>query len=285
MAASGVWPMKEETGGEAVLREFLLGGLDDEQRVRIEDQFLTDSQTRERILAAEQDLIEDYLEDSLTTADRERFISLYARTSEQRRKLRITKSIKDWAITEAALPQMTPAGVSSWDRLRDWLRLKPAMVPIAVAILIALVIAAVWLNRRVDQRNSVSAIEQELAQLNSPSSLREVRPQVVLDLSPVTPRSNEQPKEIPLRDDVETVELVLPWAKESYAKYQAQLSRVSGEDGSYKIPNLQPRDAGAIRLRLSTRILRRGHYKVELSGIAADGSVGSSEEYTFVVTN
>ena len=58
--------MKEETGGDAVLREFLLGGLDDEQRVLIEDQFLTDSQTWERVLAAEQELIEDYLEGSLS---------------------------------------------------------------------------------------------------------------------------------------------------------------------------------------------------------------------------
>ena len=276
--------MKEETGGEAVLREFLLGGLDDEQRGRIEDQLLTDSQTRERVFAAEQDLIEDYLEDSLTTADRERFISLYARTSQERRKLRIHKSIKDWALREAAVPEIIPAKVSSWERLGNWLRLKPALVPIAVAIVIALVVVAVWLN----QRNRHSAIEQELAQLNSPSSLREVPPQMVqLDLSPVAPRSGEPPREIALRGDVEIVELVLPWTKERYAKYRAQLSRVGENDGSYTIPNLHAGSDGehVIRLRLRTHILHRGNYKIELSGIAPDGSLGASEEYTFVVSN
>lgn len=275
--------MKEETGGDAVLREFLLGGLDDEQRVRIEDQFLTDSEMREKVLAAEQELIEDYLEDSLTTTDRERFTFLYARTSEQRRKLRITKSIKDWALNEAALPRVIPVKVSTWDRLRNWLRLRPAVVPITVAIVIALVIVAVWLN----QRNRHSALEQELAQLNSPSSLREVPPQMVrLELSPVAVRSGEQPREIALRDGVAIVELVLPWTKERYSKYRAQLSRV-GENDGFTIPDLQAGSdsENVIRLRLPVRLLHRGDYTLELSGIASDGSLGSSEEYPFVVSD
>jgi hypothetical protein len=277
--------MKEETITDVVLREFLLGGLDDAQRDRIEGEFLTDSETRERILAAEQELIEDYLEDNLATSDRERFVSLYTRTPEQRRKLRITKSIRDWASTEAALPQTIPATVSSWGRFRNWLRLKPAIIPVAVAVLIALVVVAVWLNRRIEQRNRHSAIEQELAQLNSPSSLRETPPRMDrLELSPVAARGSAQQKELATREGVEVVELVLPWTKpERYSNYQVQLSRVDGEE-SYTLPNLHVESADhPIRLRLPTHILRRGHYKLELRGLAADGSLGSSEEYTFAV--
>src|SRR5690349_311562 len=101
MATSGVWPMKEERLTDALLREFLLGKTNDEERERIESLFLSDSQTRERVLALEQDLIEDYLEDNLTQEDKERFLSRFAQTEDQRRTLRITKSIKDWAVTEA----------------------------------------------------------------------------------------------------------------------------------------------------------------------------------------
>jgi hypothetical protein len=280
--------MKQETISDAVLREFLLGGLDDDERDRIESQFLTDSEARERVLAAEQDLIEEYLEDSLTEADRERFTSLYARTSEQRRKLRITRSIKSWASGQAALPQTIPVTVSSWARLRNWLRLKPAVVPIAVVLLIALVIVAVWLNGRIEHRNTVLAIEQELAQLNSPASLRETPPQTVpLQLSPGATRSGEQAKEISTGDEVSFVDLILPWSKtELYPKYQAQLSSVDGDE-SYTIPNLQPQtdEDHVIRLRLPTRLLKRGHYKIELRGIEPGGSLGSSEEYVFSVRN
>jgi hypothetical protein len=277
--------MREETIADEVLREFLLGGLADDERDRIEDQFLTDVQTRERILAAEQDLIEDYLEDTLTTADREKFVSLYARTPEQRRKLRITKSIKNWAITEAASPRATPARVSSWDRLRNWLRMRPAVIPIAVVIMIAIVIGAVWLNRRIEERNRLSAIEQELAQLNSPSSMREIPAQMTrVTLSPVAPRGSDNAKEI-TRENVQVVELVLPWNKpERYSKYQVEVRRVDGAD-SFKIGNPVTESDGdyAIRVRLSASRLRRGQYQIELSGLDPDGSVGSSEEYIFSV--
>ena len=280
--------MKEETISDAVLREFLLGGLDDVQRDRIEGQFLTDSQTRERILAAEQDLIEDYLEDSLNDADRTRFISLYAQTAEQRRKLRITKSIKNWAITEAALPKTIPANVLSWARLRNWLRLKPAIVPIAVALMIVVVVVAVWLTRRIEQRNRLAAIEQELAQLNSPSSLREVPPHLVrLDLRPAAVRSNEPQAELKTRDDTQLVELRLPWIKpDRYPNYRAEVRRID-DDVPFMIRNLKAEGDGnyAVRMRLPARHLRKGQYLILLSGIAADGSVGTSEEYIFTVGN
>src|SRR6185295_628864 len=97
---------------DAFLREFLLGKVNDEERGRIEDSFLIDPQAKERVLGVEQDLIEDYLEGTLTTADRERFVSRYAQTAEQRRRLRITKSIKDWARAEAA--SSAPAKASGW---------------------------------------------------------------------------------------------------------------------------------------------------------------------------
>ena len=65
--------MTEELLTDAVLREFLLDQLDDSKREQIENLFLTDPQLRDRLLFAEQDLIEDYLEGSLTNADKERF--------------------------------------------------------------------------------------------------------------------------------------------------------------------------------------------------------------------
>src|SRR5918996_3861202 len=104
MAASGVWPMKEESVTDALVREFLLGKLADEEHERIEDLFLTDSHAREKVLAIEQELIDDYLEDSLSEEDKERFLSRYTQTDEQRRKLRITKSIKEWAVAESRAP-------------------------------------------------------------------------------------------------------------------------------------------------------------------------------------
>src|SRR5689334_5031714 len=132
--------MNDETVTDALLREFLLGKVGDEERERIESLFLTDPHARERVLGVEQDLIEDYLEDTLNAADGERFIARYAQTVEQRRKLRITKSIKDWAIKQT---KTEPVAASSW-----WHWLKPAfVVPVTVTVLIVIVVAVIWVSR------------------------------------------------------------------------------------------------------------------------------------------
>jgi hypothetical protein len=277
--------MKEDSVTDALLREFLLGKLADEDRERIESLFLTDPQTRERVLALEQDLVDDYLEDGLSEGDKERFVSRYARTDEQRRKLRITAAIKDWAVTEArASHQATPA-VSIWSRLWTWLRFKPRFViPIAVTTVVAAVFAIVWLNGRIEQRKHF-AIEQELAQLNSPTSLREVLPNTISeDLRPVSLRGAETQAELHMSAESRFVELHLPWIQsERYSTYQAEVRRLRDRE-SFKIPNLQSQNDGSIRLRLPAQILTPGNYQINLTGVAADGTLSFSEEYSFVVT-
>jgi anti-sigma factor RsiW len=276
--------MREEAVTDELLRQYLLGNVDDEERLRIERLFITDPVSRERLLAIEEDLIEDYLEDSLTKADRERFLSQFAQTPEQQQKLRITKSIKDWAVREGLVTQTGPATI--WSRLRTRLSLKPLVViPIAVTIVIAIVVAAVWLQSKREQRQHL-AIEQELARLNSPASLREVPPHMVLfELSPVTLRSVEPQSELESRAGIELVELRLLWIqKDRYATYQAEVSRV-GDDRSFMIRNLEAEnDQGyAIRIRLRVDMLGRGLYQIQLTGIAADGVQGQKEDYSFTV--
>lgn len=277
--------MKEEFMTEASLREYLLGKMDDAERERIENLFLTDSQAKERLLAAEQDLIEDYLEDSLSSEDKKRFLSIFAQTDEQRRKLRITKSIKDWALTEASVPQPVPAKESSLSRFFAMLRLQPAFaVSVVLVMALGVVLFFFWSDSRSERQRRV-AIEQELTAYNSPERLREVPPNLsTLDLRPGTLRSVERERELRLVEN-QVVELHLPWIqKERYATYQAELRR-SGDDESFTIRNVRADDSGAIRLRIPPQFLRRGQYQINLSGITPDGSPGLAEQYNFVVTD
>jgi hypothetical protein len=139
-----------------------LRDVDDKARQRIESLFVTNSLLRERVLAAEQDLIEEYLEDSLNPADKENFIGQYTHTSAQRRKLRIAKLIKDWAMVER---KADAARVSRWSRLRGRLRLKPMFViPIAMATL-AVILGVVWVKQQNATTNRCLATEQEAAEL------------------------------------------------------------------------------------------------------------------------
>lgn len=280
--------MNEEIVTDALLREFLLGTISDEKRERVENLFLTDFEMRERVLAIEQDLIEAYLEDSLTEGDKGRFLSVYAQTNEQRRQLRITGAIKDWAVRQARAPHVAAVPVSVWSRLWSWLRLKPRfVVPIAVASVIGGVLAIVWLNSQMEQREHW-AIEQELAQLNTPASLREVLPAMTsIDLRPVSFRSVEPQTELKIPAEIRFIELQLPWIQnERFPRYQAEVRRV-GARKAFTIPKLPADTTGGnvIRLRLPARMLTRGHYQINLAGVDDTGSARSTEEYSFFVTN
>jgi hypothetical protein len=278
--------MKEEAATDAQLRQFLLGKVEEEERQRIESLFLTDLLMRERVLAAEQELFDDYLEESLSTADRETFLSRYGDTRAQRRKLRIAKSVQQWALDQPKTPPVIPKpAISIWGRLLEQLRHRPVFViPIAVAIAVAIVVTLVWVNSRRTE-NQYLAINQELAQLNSPSSLHEVRPGLsLLTLKPGSVRSGEGAE---LKKGSGSVaELRLLWMqKEDYPTYQGVLRR-PGDDQRYPIPNLAvENEVGKfIRLRLPLHLLTRGNHQIELSGVSADGTKSSPEVYSFTVS-
>src|SRR5712691_4522820 len=101
--------MKEELVTDAEIRQFLLGSVDDSERQRIEGLFMSDAEFNQRVLLAEDDLIEDYLEHSLAHMDRDKFLARYGHTPEQQRRLRISRSIRDYAASEAMLGQTPPA--------------------------------------------------------------------------------------------------------------------------------------------------------------------------------
>ena len=282
--------MKEEAVTDALLRQFLLGTVDDEERERIEGLFLTDSRIRERLLAAEQELIDDYVEDCLSTAHREQFLSQYGETAAQRRKLRIAKSIQEWAASQPNTAPVAPQpGISIWSRLFDRLRLKPVLlIPIAVAVVVAIVTAVVWVNSgRSERQRRHSAIEQELAQLNTSSSLREGPPPMSpLILKPGSVRSVEPQPELTISRNSPFAELRLLWMqKEDYPSYTAVV-RAPDDDQYYTIPNLQAENEGGkvVRIRLPAHVLTGGTYQIQLSGTSADGSKSPSEIYSFTVS-
>jgi hypothetical protein len=277
--------MNEEPVSDALLRQLLLGQVDDQERQRLESMFVTGALSRERVIAAEQHLLDDFLDDSLTPADRERFLAQYGETPAEQRKLRIAKSIQDWAASGAAVTAVGAAAGSRWSRLRTRFRLKPVfMIPIAAMTLLAIVFAVVALKSRWEQRNRYLAMEQELARLNTPSTLRDVPSTTPpLTLTPGAVRSAEAETELTPPANAQFVELHLIWTqREHYPSYQATIHKIDEEE-KFPVRDLQLDNGNVIRLRVPARYLNRGLYQIEVSGVANNGVTGLPEEYTFVV--
>ena len=282
--------MKEQLVTPALARRFLLGDVDDSERERIERLFVIDSSVQETILMAEEDLFEDYFENGLTGSDAHRFLARYSDDPGQRRKLRIARSIKEYAREESqhvetgtsAVPKMRRFGLASWPKNRR------VLVPVAVALAIAMVIGAVWslqtYNRKVAEKNRRLAFEKQLTELNAPTSFRENSPEVFsLVLPPVSLRSVGRQANIAPQNTNRVVELRLLWPrKEEYQSYLAVLRRVGGQE-SFTIPNVyaEKNPTGTLlRLRIPVQELPRGRYQITLSGIR-NGVPGSTEEYGF----
>lgn len=285
--------MKEGFPTDALIRRFLLGDVDEEEHERIERRFISDHEVYEKIVVVEDELIEDYIEDSLTASDREKFIAQYGQTPKERRRLRIVKAIKEHAVAEAMSSPRARSTKSKWPNFLSALRLREPgfLIPVAAMLIIAFVVGLVWLmnirNKRAQETDRRVAIERELADLNAASSVREVTPQTVsLVLPPVSVRSVGPQTDFRARTDIRVVELQLLWTqKAQYSSYQAVLRRV-GDSQQLNIPNLHvQKTAGGtvVPLKLPAHILMRGLYQITLKGMGSNDAPGQVEEYSFTV--
>ena len=283
--------MKNESITEAVARQFLLGELEEPEQERIEALFVTDPTAKEEILVAEEALIEEFLDGELSQAERERFVQQYETTAADRRKIKLTESLRRRARSESSQTQPglileTGAELSNaW-----WPRLRPIFVPAALVILVV-AIAGAWLirwnNRRIDERNRQISIARELVDLNSPTSLRTNPPQMVaVVLSPGTVRTAEEVRPAATGAGNYVLELQLLWTREQQCeKCRAVVARM-GSSETLSIPNvLTEQTAGRkiVRIRLPGRLLIPGLYRVTLTDAATEQGPGSAEEYTFLI--
>lgn len=278
--------MNEEPLTEELLRKFLLGNVNDEERQRIESLFLTDELAREKVLAAEEGLIDDYLDGSLTHTEREQFLKHYAETPAQQQKLKVARSLKEWARAGGNISRAQPAKISAGRDWRERLRVRPALVvPIGATVVMAIVVSVVWLNSKNEERNRRLRIHEELVKLNDPSTQSGVPPQTsLLELKPGLQRSGEAEPGLVIGPETQFTELRFLWLEEPrYVKYRAVVRRVGSKEVIATFDPSAEADGKAIRLRLPAHLLTRGDYQVELAGLNSDGTPGSTEEYRFTV--
>ena len=268
-------------------RRFLLGAVDDSERQQIESLFMTDSETEDTILSAEDELLEDYLEGNLSESDSARFLRQCVPGTRQRRKLRINASIREYALSEA---RRSEAGASAIQKVVgftsvSWLRQR-RLIPIA-ATLVVLVIAAIWFipwnNQRMREVSSRLALEQELTDLNSPSRITQSHPQMLtVVLPPVSLRSINRNSEVMSRSEYQVIELQLLSAQNPESQSYTAVVRGLAETDEFTIGNLRHEtssDGNFVRLRLPAKSLPPGHYEITLSGVPT----GPSEQYDFVL--
>ncbi len=155
--------MEEVREEQLAIRQYLLGNLSDEKKMRqIEEQILLDDDFNDRLLAAEEELIEEYLEGNLSDSERAQFADFFLNSSERRADLRLAQNLRRYSKFNTA-PALTSAPQKR-AALFDWKKIFSPPV-LGFAVLILLILGVGWAVWRI--ASNQSEVDKGLAELRA----------------------------------------------------------------------------------------------------------------------
>jgi uncharacterized membrane protein YciS (DUF1049 family) len=128
----------------------LLGNLPEEQRLRMEEEFLRDDQRYEQLLALENELFYDYAQNKLSSGEREQFEKQFL-SSERNRKRAILASALAHKLSEAAPVETPEKDIAGRERrhfrqyLKSYFVAQSAAMRGSLAALAIVSLALIWL--------------------------------------------------------------------------------------------------------------------------------------------
>ena len=152
---------------ESELYRYLLGDLAVEDRDRLEELYFTDDDALDRLLSAENELIESYVGGRMSKAEREKFAANYLTTPERRRRVELVEQLKARAALEPAAVAREPEGARAplWQKLLDALFPQSPSARAAFAFgVVAVVFGSAFLfSQTINLRTRLRAIDQDRA--------------------------------------------------------------------------------------------------------------------------
>lgn len=300
--------MSEAANELLLIRKYLLGSLDGEEREQLEERVLSDADFRDRVLLVEENLIEDYTDGVLNETERYGFRKMFYSNPQRRIDVQVVAGLKLQAATNwwtrlfgavqgiwkphrATLASVGAAPLNSFSGFRK--------AAIAVALVTAVAIAFFVVQRFLRSQQAPPSltqdqqrhdlIERELARLNTSAS--QSRPSALAaTLSPgLTRGSDTQPTSefpivtLPRGAESAQLRLLLRSSDNEYRSFQAVLTPVGARE-SYDVV-LKPVELSsgvpALILTLPTQVLDDGDYSVQLSGQAADGRTEALPDHNY----
>ena len=106
--------MATDLNSENLIARYLLGELSEEQQIEIEDRAFADKQYLASITAVENDLIDDYVRNELSAAERQRFEKRFLASAERRKRVEFARALAGVMEEEAAAKKIVVRETKSW---------------------------------------------------------------------------------------------------------------------------------------------------------------------------
>jgi hypothetical protein len=290
------------------LRQYVLGELREHPRLEIEERLITDPDVFDALGVAEEELADEYLDGTLSAADKLRFEQHYLINRDRQRRVNFVRRLKSYAM--AAARRAPAEGAGDWQRIGDLVRFHPRWAIAAAAVLILLMGGNLWfvgwnyrLQGQLDQvRAQQGREEQSRQQLQgqlpgltdqantlqrmldaqqggavqlptfglTPGRLRGPGSSLVRVVVPAGAAHIRLQLQLP-GDDASLYRAVLSVDAGAYIWFQSKLNAES--NGGRDI----------VTVLLPAQVLAPGDYQLKLSGTAAQGALEVIATYSFRV--
>ncbi|MGA9993889.1 MAG: hypothetical protein WBP93_00680 [Pyrinomonadaceae bacterium] len=289
--------MRQQRDEEVLMRNYLLGILSDEEQEQVEERLLCDDGFAERLSAAQNNLIDDYVFDALSESERESFAQNFILNDERRKKMLLAQSLEIY-VDEHYGPQ--PSRPDDFPLPPPWWRSPLHLLsshktwlatPVIVLLLVFLIPKIV---SRLKPSNPVAlistqraSIERQIAELNKRPADQNVQalPKYELALQPTLLRAGGGIAHVILNSDIKLLVLKLALPQPQREKYSALVLTVEGEElfAAGELTRETDAGGGVVILKIPSEFLTTGDYQIQLRGVVADGQLDNPVRYNFRV--
>jgi hypothetical protein len=311
--------LMSQTAEEKQICQYLLGKLAGNEQRQIEEQLMTRDDLFQQLQVLEDELIDDYLHNTLSKSERENFEKTFLSSPERRQKLQFARALRSYVAAANEGIQREQSKSSLWQNW--WAALRTPMPVLQYGfplVLLAALVGGLRMSSTIQrlstevaqvrtERGSLQEREQqlqqqleaqrqrnvELAQQLAPTSSQSQKlPEAPLStlaqlvLTPGLVRdSSGSPKRLTVSPEIRQVELRLALGDYKYESYRVLLQDGEGSE-IYARNKVRPERSGSnhfLVLTLGAKDLSRDDYSVKVSGVTKSGEFEPLPSYTFRV--
>lgn len=279
----------KETGEDKRLTDYLLGNLPEPDEMRLEEEYLNNSDFQDRLLIIEDELVDAYLQEELSADERKQFEAGFLASPRGRRKLELSKSLM--LLSSAQKPTSGP-------KLSLFFSMRWAF---AVAALLLLFVVGwairqeIWQHPATERAGAKpNETNHEAPAMSAPQVNKTPTPTEGPLEHPQTPviasiilrplaRNIEQSPQMKIPQGALHVKIQLDLEADNHKSYKAALLD-GADDVKWSERNLksQPTASGhAVVLQLPAAVFKKGQYTLLLS--PDEDAARPIAEYAFVV--
>lgn len=278
--------MKDIEREQSLIRQYLLGELDESHRELLEQRVITNPDYKEEVLITEEELLEDFVSGTLSQRELELFTKTYSSSPDQWRKVKVAKAFNEFAINHPLVSQPMVCQKSRVKSLIEFFYKRKRLRQYSLAALITvLVLGGSLLYWWISQERRVNY--EALLLLNGPDSeiLQPADSVVSVSLPPLLFRGPGEPRSITITGQTKTVQLQLADPSVGTHWFRASL-KDSAATEVFRLEDLRARQLGQhslLVLQIPARMLTSQDYQLEISEKRADGTYEDPATYSLHV--